>query len=91
MSYKENIPDTYRSAVNGIKTAIEERCGNAVNVTAVEVIQDDKGRDLIVFTLRDPVGPRTARIECAPDEAPRQVALRAYREAGKMIHTDGAR
>lgn len=85
------IPPKHRATVDGFEGAVQASCGGlAISEIEVTVEKDENGRDLIVFTLHDALGNGIARVECAPDEAPREIGRRATRTAGKMIHTSGA-
>ena len=80
------VPAAHRRVVDAFKRAIHEACAETPLATTAVEVKSDGVREFVVFTLADPLGGRTAAVECAPTEPPRQVGRRAYRAAGRMLH-----
>lgn len=81
------IPDRHRGVVDAYKAAVRDACaGTPLAGTAAVEVRSDGVREVVVFTLADSLGGRTAVVECGMAEPPKWVGRRARREAGRMIH-----
>ena len=82
-----HVPDRHRAVVDALVPAVRDACaGVALARTATVEVRSGGADDFVVFTLADPLGGRTATVECGVSEPPGRVGRRACQAAWRLIH-----
>ena len=87
---RDTSVEKYSDIVAEFEAAVAAGWNSPTAKATVSVEQDHKGRDAIIFEIKEPYSKKPARIACAPDESPRSVERRAYTALGENIQTTGA-